>query len=201
MVKGFIKETVTSNPVFVLALGLCPALAITTSVDNALGLGAAVAFVLVVSSLLVALMKRLIPASVKLYAFVIIIAAFTTIISMLYQVYLPALHKSLGIYLPLVAAYCIILSQLENFAWKSPVRQSSGSGLKVSFGFLLALLIISLFREVLGTGRLNIFGSELFTLPVINEHPITIFILPMGAFLIMGLLMGLFRWTGVVRHE
>jgi electron transport complex protein RnfE len=203
-VKEFIKGIVISNPIFVLALGLCPALAVTTSLENALGMSAAVAFVLLTSNIIISAIRKLVPNIVRIPVFIIIIATFVTIAHMVFQAYVPALHESLGIYLPLSVAYlfyCIILGRAEAFASKNPVIQSIADALGISLGFALALILISFLREILGTGSLSVFGNELFTIPGLSEHPISIFIMSTGAFLIIGLLMALFRWTGVIKNE
>jgi len=200
-VKEFVRGIIISNPIFVLALGLCPALAITTSLENALGMSAAVTFVLLVTSAIISSIRKLIPSSVRLPAFIIIIASLVTIANMIFQAYVPALHNSLGIYLPLIVAYCIILSRAEASASKNTVLQSIADALGIGVGFALALILISFLREALGTGSLSVFGTNLFTLPGLSQHPISIFILPMGAFLIIGLLLALFRWIGVIKTE
>jgi electron transport complex protein RnfE len=200
-VKEFIKGIVVSNPIFVLALGLCPALAVTTSLENALGMSAAVAFVLLASNAIISVIRKSVPNMVRIPVFIVIIATFVTIANMVFQAYVPALHESLGIYLPLIVAYCIILGRAEAFASKNPVIQSIADALGISIGFALALILISFLRETLGTGSLSIFGNELFTIPGLSEHPITIFILSTGAFLVIGLLLALFRWTGVIKNE
>lgn len=200
-VKEFARGIIISNPIFVLALGLCPALAITTSLENALGMSAAVIFVLLVTSAIISSIRKLIPSAVRLPAFIIIIATLVTIANMVFHAHVPALHNSLGIYLPLIVAYCIILSRAEASASKNPVLQSIADALGIGVGFALALILISFLREVLGTGSLSVFGANLFTLPGLSQHPISIFILPMGAFLIIGLLLALFRWIGVIKTE
>ena len=199
--KEFTKGIITSNPIFVLALGLCPALAVTTSLENALGLSAAVTFVLLASSTIISLIRKLVPSTVRIPAFIIIIATFVTIANMVFQAYVPALHQALGIYLPLIVAYCIILGRAEAFASKNTVTRSIADALGIGIGFTLALVLISSIREILGTGGISIFGNDLFTLPGLGDSPIHIFILPAGAFLVIGLLLALFRRTGVIKNE
>jgi electron transport complex protein RnfE len=200
-VKEFIKGIVISNPIFVLALGLCPALAVTTSLENALGMSAVVVFVLLASNIIISSIRKLVPNVVRIPVFIVIIATFVTIANMVFQAYVPALHESLGIYLPLIVAYCIILGRAEAFASKNPILQSTADALGIGVGFALALILISFLRETLGTGSLSVFGNELFTIPGLSERPITIFILSTGAFLVIGLLLALFRWTGVIKNE
>lgn len=200
-VKEFTKGIVISNPVFILVLGLCPSLAVTTSLDNALGMSAGLAFVLLASNIIISTIRKSVPDIVRIPTFIVIIATLVTVVSLVFQAYVPALHKSLGIYLPLIAVNCIILSRVEAFASKSPLVNSIADALGISVGFALALLVISFFREALGTGSLSVFGASLFTLPVLGEQPIAIFMLAPGAFLVIGLLLALFRRMGVIKSE
>jgi len=199
--KHFIAGIVISNPLFVLALGFCPALAVSTSVDNALGMSVGVAFVLLGSNLIVSAIRKAVPNIVRIPVFIVIIATFVTVVNLVFHAYVPSLYESLGIYLPLIVVNCIILGRAEAFASKNPVTSSIADALGVSIGFLLALLIISFLRELLGTGSLSLFGVDLFTLPVLGENPMTLFILPPGAFLVMALLLALFRRMGVMKSE
>jgi len=199
--KHFIAGIVISNPLFVLALGFCPALAVSTSVDNALGMSVGVAFVLLGSNLIVSAIRKAVPNIVRIPVFIVIIATFVTVVNLVFHAYVPSLYESLGIYLPLIVVNCIILGRAEAFASKNPVTSSIADALGVSIGFLLALLIISFFRELLGTGSLSLFGVDLFTLPVLGEDPMTLFILAPGAFLVMALLLALFRRMGVMKCE
>jgi len=199
--KKFAKGIIISNPLFVLALGFCPALAVSTSVDNAIGMSVGVAFVLLGSNLIVSAIRKAVPNIVRIPVFIVIIATFVTVVNLVFHAYVPALYESLGIYLPLIVVNCIILGRAEAFASKNPVTSSIADALGVSIGFLLALLIISFLRELLGTGSLSLFGVDLFTLPVLGENPMTLFILAPGAFLIMALLLALFRRMGVMKYE
>jgi electron transport complex protein RnfE len=202
-VPGFGKELkkgiVISNPVFVLALSLCPVLAVTDTLDNAIGMSAAFALVILASNLIISLMRKMIPDIVRIPVFVIIIATFVSIVEMLFQAYIPAVYSALGIYLSLLAVNCLILGRAEAFASKNSVSDSLADALGMSIGFFLALILISFFRELLGTGGITLFGNELFTLPVLGDHPVYIFSLSVGAFLVMGLLMAFFKWVGVVK--
>jgi len=199
--KELVKGIVISNPLFVLALGFCPALAVSTSVDNAIGMSVGVAFVLLGANLIVSAIRKAVPNIVRIPVFIVIIATFVTVVNLVFHAYVPALYESLGIYLPLIVVNCIILGRAEAFASKNPVTSSIADALGVSIGFLLALLIISFLRELLGTGSLSLFGVDLFTLPVLGENPMTLFILPPGAFLVMALLLALFRRMGVMKSE
>jgi len=180
--KGFIKE----NPVFVMALGLCPTLAVTSSVVNAIGMGLAATFVLVFSNIFISLIKNLIPSKIRIPAFIVVIASFVTIVDMVMHAYLPDIHKSLGLFIPLIVVNCIILGRAEAFASKNNVLRSILDGLGMGLGFTLALVVIGGIREVLGAGQflgINILPD--------SYQPMLIAILAPGAFIVMGLLMGL----------
>jgi len=197
----FVKGLIITNPVFVLVLGLCPALAVTSSIDNALGMGAGVIFVLLGSNIIISLIRRITPAIVRIPIFIVIIATFVTVLSLLFEAYIPALYESLGIYLSLIVVNCIILGRAEAFASKNSVLFSIADALGIGAGFTLALLIVAFFREILGTGGLSVFGITLFSIPVLSESPLIFFIMPPGAFLVLGLLLALFRWLGILKSE
>ena len=199
--KQLAKGMVSANPVLVLALGLCPALAVTTSLEQALGLSAAVGCVLLASGIVVSLLRRIIPDSVRWPVVLIIVATLVSITYMLFQTFFPTMQRSLGIYLPLIVAYCIVLVRVEGFAARNTVLRSVADALGMAAGFGLALALIASIREILGTGGLEVFNHQLFTLPGLSTDPIYIFILPAGAFLTIGLLLALFRRTGVIKHE
>ncbi|MBN2075313.1 MAG: electron transport complex subunit E [Dehalococcoidales bacterium] len=197
--KELAKGIIISNPVFVLALGLCPSLAVSGNLDNALGMSAGVLFVLLGSNIIISLIRNAVPNIVRIPVFIVIIATFVTVIGLLFEAYVPSLYDSLGIYLPLIVVNCIILGRAEAFASRNRVLYSIADALGASIGFMLALVLIALFRQILGTGGLSVFGVELFTLPVLGDHPMLFFILPPGAFLVIGLLLALFRRLGVLR--
>lgn len=197
----FLKGIVVSNPVFILVLGLCPTLAVSSSLDNALGMSAGVIFVLLGSNIIISLIRNATPNLVRIPVFIVVIATFVTILTLSFHAFLPPLYESLGIYLPLIVVNCIILGRAEVFASKNSILLSIADALGIGLGFTIALFIISFIRELLGTGSLLIFGRQLLKLPLLSEHPLTIFILPPGAFLVIGLLLALFRWTGVVKGE
>ncbi|MFC1952247.1 electron transport complex subunit RsxE [Chloroflexota bacterium] len=199
--KEMTKGIIISNPLFVLALGFCPALAVSTSLDNALGMSVGVAFVLTMSNIVVALIRKAVPNIVRIPVFIVIIATFVTIVGLVFQGYVPDLYDSLGIYLPLIVVNCIILGRAEAFASKNPMLHSIADAVGVSIGFMLALVLISFIRESLGTGSVAVFGFKLFTLPVLGDDPMALFILPPGAFLVMALLLALFRRMGVMKCE
>ncbi len=199
--KEFAKGIIISNPVFILALGLCPALAVSTSIDNALGMTLAVLIVLLGSNIIIAAIRKIVPNIMRIPIFIVIIATLVTVVTLIFHANFPDLYEALGIYLPLVVVNCIILARAEAFASKNPIVYSVADALGITVGFMLALLIISFFRQMLGTGNLSVFGVNLFTLPVLGEHPMVLFILPPGAFLVIGLLLALFRRTGVMKSE
>ncbi|TSA26399.1 electron transport complex subunit E [bacterium] len=180
--KGIIKE----NPVFVMALGLCPTLAVSTSVQNAIGMGAAATFVLVCSNIFISLLKNFIPSKVRIPCFILVIASFVTIVDMAMEAYVPPLHKSLGIFIPLIVVNCIILGRAEAFASKNGVFRSMLDGLGMGLGFMLAIIIIASIREILGVGTI----LDIRILPA-SYKPMIVAILPPGAFITIGLLMGL----------
>ncbi|WP_037573076.1 RnfABCDGE type electron transport complex subunit E [Spirochaeta cellobiosiphila] len=178
--KGFLKE----NPVFVLLLGMCPTLGVTTSAINGLGMGLATTSVLILSNVAIALIKDLIPDKVRIPAFIVVIASFVTIIEMLMAAYLPALHKQLGLFIPLIVVNCIILGRAEAFAAKNGVVESLIDGLSMGLGFALALTILGSVREILGSG--SIFGWQFLpeTVPTM-----LLFVMPPGAFIALGFII------------
>jgi len=192
--KGLFKE----NPIFVLALGLCPTLAVSTQVVNAIGMGAGVIFVLIGSNIMVSLLKDFIPDEVHIPAYIVIIASFVTIVDMLMQAFVPALSASLGVFVKLIVVNCIILGRAEAFASKNSVRDSIVDALGMGIGFTIGLLVISLVREVLGAGTITLFPMGSFDgvieIPGLIDAPARIFGLSPGALLAMGFLMAGFNW-------
>ena len=184
LTKGLYKE----NPVFRLALGLCPALAVSTSVENALGMGAAATFVLLGSNIVISLLGKIIPAKVRIPCFIVVIASFVTIVELVMGAYLPELSKSLGIFIPLIVVNCIILGRAEAFASKNGLWLSIMDGIGMGLGFTFAIVLIGAIREILGDGKL--FGYMVFG-P--NFQPVVLMILAPGAFITIGLLMGYFN--------
>ena len=158
-------------------------------------------FVLLCSNIVVSSIRKYVPAIMRIPVFIVIIATFVTIVNLVFQAFLPSLHESLGIYLPLVVVNCIILGRAEAFASRNPISASIADALGIGVGFALAIIIIALIREILGTGSLALGDSTFFTLPVLGEHPIAILALPAGAFLVIGLLLALFRRLGVAKND
>jgi len=181
--KGICKE----NPTFKLALGLCPALAVSTSVINGLGMGLAAGFVLFSSNIIVSLLRKFIPREIRIPCFIVIIATFVTLVELFMAGFVPVLARSLGIFVPLIVVNCVILGRAEAFASRKPVLLSMLDGLGMGAGFALALVLISAMRELLGTGRF--FNIKLLG----NFDGALIFILAPGALLIMGFLLALFN--------
>lgn len=189
LVKLFTSGIIENNPTFVQLLGMCPTLAVTTSLENAVGMGLAATAVLACSNVVVSLLRKFIPQKVRIAAYVVIIASFVTIIDLLMQAMLPALSKSLGLYIPLIVVNCIILARAESFASKNAVIPSFVDGLSMGVGFTLALCAIAIVREILGNGTLygfKIFG-EAFT-------PAAIMVLAPGGFLTLGLIIALVQF-------
>jgi Na+-translocating ferredoxin:NAD+ oxidoreductase subunit E len=178
--KGFIKE----NPVFILLLGLCPTLGVTTSAINGIGMGLATTFVLVMSNLVVSLVKSIIPAKVRIPSFIVIIASFVTIVDLAMNAYVPALHAQLGLFIPLIVVNCVVLGRAEAFASKNSIGSSIIDGLSMGLGFAFALGLLGAVREVLGS--LSIFGF-----PIAQGDGMLVFVLAPGAFLGLAYLIAL----------
>lgn len=183
-----------NNPTFRLVLGLCPTLAVTTSLENALGMGLAATFVLVCSNVLVSALRRVIPAAVHIPCYIVIIATFVTAVDLLMQAYLPDLSASLGIFIPLIVVNCVILGRAEAFASRNGVVDSFADGLGSGIGFTLALALVAAVREICGAGSLTIWGD--IAVKGINPGPVTLAILPAGGFITLGLLLALINRFG-----
>lgn len=182
--KEFLKGLFKENPIFVIILGLCPALAVSTSVENALGMGVAVTFVLLFSNLIISSLRKTIPEKIRIPCFIVVIASFVTIVDLLMKGFFPLISRRLGIFVPLIVVNCIIMGRAEAYASKNPVFLSLLDGLGMGLGFALALVVISAVREVLGA------GTFLGLLLAKGFKPLTVMILPSGALLTLGLLMG-----------
>lgn len=196
--KNFTKGIIKENPVFVIALGLCPALAVTTMVWNAIGMGLGVIFVLVCSNLIISLLRNFIPDEIHIPAYIVVIASFVTMVELIMKAYLPSLAESLGIFIPLIVVNCVILGRAEAFASKNTPVDSIVDGLGMGIGFTIALIAIALVREVLGAGQITLFeqGDTLvrITLGKLNESPVALFSLPAGALIVMGYFKALFNY-------
>ena len=180
LTKGFIKE----NPVFVLLLGMCPTLGVSTSAINGLGMGLATTFVLVSSNMVVSMVRNIIPDKVRIPSFIIIIASFVTIVELVMQAFLPGLFDALGLFIPLIVVNCIVLGRAEAFASKNSVGSSIIDGLGMGLGFAFALTLLGSIRELLGSG--DVFGINL-----LDGDLMLVFILAPGAFIVLGYLIAI----------
>lgn len=188
--NGIIKE----NPTFVLMLGMCPTLAVTTSAMNGLGMGLTTAVVLTMSNLIISLLRKVIPSRVRIPAFIVIIASFVTAVQLLLQAYLPSLNDALGVYIPLIVVNCIILGRAEAYASKNKPIPSLFDGIGMGLGFTLSITCIGAVRELIGAG--SIFGKQILPLAdaaagKMGYEPVTIFILAPGAFFVLAFLSAL----------
>lgn len=194
LTKGIFKE----NPTFIIMLGMCPTLGVTTQVVNALGMSAGVLFVLLCSNIFISLLKNVIPDSVRIPAYVVVIASFVTIVEMVMHAFVPAVYSALGVYLPLIVVNCIILGRAEAFANKNTVLDSALDAIGMGIGFTLALTLISLIREVFGAGTITLFPvgdwDGVISVPVLSTWPIRVITLAAGALLLMGYLKAFFGW-------
>ena len=174
--NGLVKE----NPTFVLMLGMCPTLAVTTSAINGVGMGLTTTVVLVMSNMLISMLRKIIPDSVRMPAFIVVVASFVTIVQFLLEGFIPSLYDSLGLYIPLIVVNCIILGRAESYASKNPVLPSIFDGIGMGLGFTIGLTSIGIVREVIGAGQ--IFGKQMMPS---SYEPGTIFILAPGAFFVL----------------
>ena len=174
--NGLVKE----NPTFVLMLGMCPTLAVTTSAINGVGMGLTTTVVLVMSNMLISMLRKIIPDSVRMPAFIVVVASFVTIVQFLLEGFIPSLYDSLGLYIPLIVVNCIILGRAESYASKNPVLPSIFDGIGMELGFTIGLTSIGIVREVIGAGQ--IFGKQIMPS---SYEPVTIFILAPGAFFVL----------------
>jgi electron transport complex protein RnfE len=187
LIKEFLKGIIKENPTFVLALGLCPTLAVSVSVINGIGMGIAASFVIICSNIIIASIKNFIPDKVRIPCYIVVIATFVTITELTMKAYFPPLNRALGIYVPLIVVNCIVLGRAEAFACKNSIAASLFDGIGMGVGFTLALILISAIREFLGTGKVC-------GLTVVNGfEPALIIGMPSGALLVIGLLLGFFN--------
>ena len=184
--NGLIKE----NPVFVLMLGMCPTLAVTTSAINGFGMGMSSLVVLAVSNLVISMLRKIIPDEVRLPAFIVVVASFVTVVELLMEAYLQSLYAALGIYIPLIVVNCIILGRAEAYASKNPPLLSLFDGIGMGLGFTVGLTIIGAIREILGSG--SIFGIS-----IPGYEPMAFFIRAPGAFLVLAVLVAIMNAVGI----
>lgn len=197
----FTKGIWAENPVFVLLLGLCPTLAVTTSLQNGVGMAAAATFVLICCNLIISVIRKYIPDEIRIPCYIAVIATFVTIVDNAMHGFMPELHKNLGIFVPLIVVNCIILGRAEAFASKNNPLFSIADALGIGLGFLVALGMISGIREITGSGKL--WGIQIWNLEDAKEvfQPIAVMISPVGAFLLIGLLLGFFRWRKLIKEK
>lgn len=194
--KTFINGLLTENPTFVLFLGMCPTLAVTTGVINAIGMGLSTMAVLICSNIVISLLRKFIPDKIRIAGYIVIIAGFVTVVQMMLNAYLPSLAGSLGIYIPLIVVNCIILGRAEAFANKNGVVKSAVDGLGMGVGFTCSLTLIAAVREILGAGTfagVPLFGESF--------NPVSIMILPPGAFLTLGCLLAVINIIAMKRRK
>ena len=200
--KGIYKE----NPIVFSTLGLCPALAITTKLQNAIGMGIAFIFVITMSNIVISLIRNIVPKELRIPTFIVIIASFVTIIEMLLNAYLPEISKNLGLFLSLIVVNCIILGRAEAFASKNNVLSSLIDGLGMGIGYTIVLAIISIIREILGSGTITIWDNLIININKIfsdKQLPIfsNFFLTSAGAYLIIGLLFALINKFKIIKKE
>ena len=194
--KQFTEGLLTKNPVLVQMLGMCSALAISTSLFNGLGMGIAVTIITICSNMLISALRKVIPSQVRIAAYITIIAGFVTIVDMLLKAYIPALSESLGVFIPLIVVNCIVLGRAEGFASKHGVLESAVDGLCQGIGYTAALVLICIIRELLGAGT---FGGGLLNggdgIRILPEGtPAMMLVMPVGSFLIMGFVLAGSQW-------
>uniref|UniRef100_A0A7C3RVF0 Ion-translocating oxidoreductase complex subunit E n=1 Tax=Dictyoglomus thermophilum TaxID=14 RepID=A0A7C3RVF0_DICTH len=183
--NGIFKE----NPVLILMIGLCSVLAVSVSVQNAIGMGLAFTFVMVFSNLFVSLLRKFTPHDIRIPIFIVVIGTFTTIVDLVISAYFPELYKALGIFIPLIVVNCIIIGRAEAFAYKHSVMESIADGIGISIGYIWAIVALGAIREFLGSGTL--LNTNIFQ----NFQPAKVFVMPPGAFWGIGLLIGILKWV------
>lgn len=189
LTRGIFRE----NPIFVMLLGMCPTLGVTTSAINGLGMGLATLFVLMMSNMAVSAVKNIIPDKVRIPAFIVIIASFVTVVELVMQAYLPGLYAALGIFIPLIVVNCIILGRAEAFAAKNNIKQSLLDAIGMGVGFTISLTLLGLIREALGSG--SVFG---WSFVGSDAETMLLFIMPPGAFIALaGLIVAINHFRGV----
>jgi len=185
IIKGLWKE----NPIFRLVLGMCPTLAVTTSLENSLGMGMAATFVLLCSNIVISLIRNFIPSKVRIPCYIVVIASFVTVVDLLMNAFAYKLYESLGLFIPLIVVNCIILGRAEAFASKNSMLMSMADGIGMGLGFTLGLAVLGIFREVLGAGSVTVWGDLKFAVKGMQQ-PMILLILAPGGFMALGLLLG-----------
>ena len=193
IIKGLIKE----NPTFVLILGMCPTLGVTTSLENGLGMGLSVLFVLILTNALIALIRNIVPSDIRIPVYIVVIALVVTLLEWLLQAFIPDLYSALGIFLPLIVVNCIILGRAEAYASENTIFDSVFDAIGMGLGFTLGLSTLSFVRELLGTGSVNLLGFTLFDASVAA----TFLVQPPGAFLTLGLIVGIINTVKIGKQK
>ncbi len=191
----FKNGIITDNPVLIQLLGMCPTLATSTSVINAIGMGLSATFVLVCSNILISLLRKFIPQKIRIAAYIVIIAGFVTLVDMLLEAYFYSVYSALGVFIPLIVVNCIILARAESFASQNKVLPSMFDGIAMGLGFTAALLILGVIREILGAGTL--LGFPLFG----GVAPLSIMAQPAGGFLTLGFVIAAVQWLATRKKE
>ncbi len=189
LTKGFFRE----NPLFVIVLGVCPSLATSGSLQTALAMGAAVIFVCVGGNVVISMIRKTVPGGVRIACYVVVIATFVTVTDLFLKAYFPAISRTIGIFIPLIVVNCIMLARAEAFACKNTVMDSFLDGLGMGIGYTMALVLLAVIRESTGNGTL--FGHKLSD----AYNPMTVMISAPGAFILLGLLLGFFKWMQLRR--
>ena len=194
--KDLKNGVLLDNPVFMQTIGLCPTLATTTSLSNAIGMGVAATVILTASNIVISALRKFIPDKVRIAAFITIIAAFVTIVDLSLQAFIPSLAASLGLFLPLIVVNCIILGRAEAYASKNKVLPSALDGVCMGLGFTFALVLMGFLRELLGAGTIaaGIIGANGIMIPGLSAYPATVMILPAGGFLAMGFIFAALQY-------
>lgn len=200
--NGIFKE----NPIFVLLLGLCSSLAITTSLTNAIGMGLAVTCVLILSNTIISLIRKIVPQEIRIPVYIVIIATLVKCVQMLMNAYALSLYNSLGVFIPLIVVNCIILGRAESFASKNGVLDSICDAIGMGIGYTGAILIISFFRQLIGTGELSLlnpFNSEqvIFSISLFKDYAVSLFTQPAGAFLTLGTIIGVINTITISKKK
>jgi len=201
--KQFLEGLLTKNPVLVQLLGMCSVLAITTSLFNGIGMGVSVTLILICSNVLISALRKVIPSQIRIAAYIVIIAGFVTVVDLLLQAFLPELSESLGVFIPLIVVNCIVLGRAEAFASKNGVLASAVDGLCQGIGYTVALVIMCVIRELLGSGT---FGGGILNggegIRIIPEgYPAMMMVMPVGGFLTLGFVVAGFQWFTKYLHK